>query len=478
MTFEEQQILFTTLGGSFGLLHLLLYLFSRNSRSNLYFALFSFSFALTLYLDTASAMATSQPAMLTLLGWNRLLAPFVLIFALLFLYGSFEDHIPRRFYIWVVLMAAAGVWGFMDPLNISVRLLMLGIMMADSIYVLTSAVSDGREGAWIIAVGFTLFALGVIYDFLVDLGVMLPWWQVQNGYPFGYAGLIGTMSVYLARDFAQRNERILEQERENMQLENERKLLELEDRRKTAELKEAREFQQGLLPVDPPGHPHYETAFHQQTSAEVGGDYYDCRLEPDQSLTIAVGDAAGHGLRAGMVAAVAKSLFVSANEIVDLPGFLRGASKVFRRMKLRKYFMALWLVRLSDDQVELCAAGMPPVLVYRRNKDVVDEIKLRSMPVGGPVNFPYRSESLKLGKDDLLLVASDGLAECINHRDMMLGEGRLKVLFRRSARRHTGAEDVLSQLIHQVDEWRGPAALRDDLTLCVVKAKVFLKYSG
>jgi len=172
-----------------------------------------------------------------------------------------------------------------------------------------------------------------------------------------------------------------------------------------------------------------------------------------------------------MVAAVAKSLFVSAGKIEDLPGFLRNASKVFRRMKLRKYFMAMWIVQLNDDYVELCAAGMPPALVYRRGNDTIEEIRLRSMPIGGPADFPYYPESLQLGSGDVLLVASDGLTECINSFDSMLGKGRLKVLLRRAARKETSAQDVMNLLVRQVDDWRGPIELRDDLTICVVRAK-------
>ena len=41
----------------------------------------------------------------------------------------------------------------------------------------------------------------------------------------------------------------------------------------------------------------------------VGGDYYDYNLTEDEQLTIAVGDATGHGMNAGLVVSAVKSLF-------------------------------------------------------------------------------------------------------------------------------------------------------------------------
>ena len=48
-----------------------------------------------------------------------------------------------------------------------------------------------------------------------------------------------------------------------------------------------------------------------RTATEVGGDYYDFHLADDGALTVAVGDATGHGARAGTMVTVIKSLFTA-----------------------------------------------------------------------------------------------------------------------------------------------------------------------
>ena len=63
-----------------------------------------------------------------------------------------------------------------------------------------------------------------------------------------------------------------------------------------------------LLPSTVPELPDLHVAVYLKTATEVGGDYYDFSEEADGTLTVAIGDATGHGLRAGIMVAVAKSL--------------------------------------------------------------------------------------------------------------------------------------------------------------------------
>ena len=54
-------------------------------------------------------------------------------------------------------------------------------------------------------------------------------------------------------------------------------------------------------------------------ATEVGGDYYDFHLGEDGTLTVAIGDATGHGLKAGTMVAAVKGLFLSLAFHPDIP---------------------------------------------------------------------------------------------------------------------------------------------------------------
>lgn len=61
-----------------------------------------------------------------------------------------------------------------------------------------------------------------------------------------------------------------------------------------------------------PNIPNLEIAAYMKPATEVGSTYYDFHVSKDGTLTVAVGDATGHGLKAGTFVTVTKSLFTPA----------------------------------------------------------------------------------------------------------------------------------------------------------------------
>ena len=122
-----------------------------------------------------------------------------------------------------------------------------------------------------------------------------PFNNINNGYPFGFLMMALLMSIFIARNFVKVNQKFLEQELEAKNLEVTQKLLEEEDKRKTKELSDARELQLSLLP---------------SCNTHIG-DYYDYSLSDKGELSIVIGDATDHGMKAGMMVSIIKSLFLS-----------------------------------------------------------------------------------------------------------------------------------------------------------------------
>jgi serine phosphatase RsbU (regulator of sigma subunit) len=54
-----------------------------------------------------------------------------------------------------------------------------------------------------------------------------------------------------------------------------------------------------MLPKSVPDVPDLEIAVYMKTASEVGGDYYDFKYDRNGTLIIAIGDATGHGMKAG-----------------------------------------------------------------------------------------------------------------------------------------------------------------------------------
>jgi serine phosphatase RsbU (regulator of sigma subunit) len=96
-----------------------------------------------------------------------------------------------------------------------------------------------------------------------------------------------------------------------------------------------------MLPRLIPQLPHVEIAAYMKTATEVGGDYYDFHVGSNGELTIAIGDATGHGLKAGTIVSATKSLFNHLASQSDLAATLEQTSSALKLMNLRSLFMAL-----------------------------------------------------------------------------------------------------------------------------------------
>ncbi len=282
-------------------------------------------------------------------------------------------------------------------------------------------------------------------------------------------GKLGEAFNRMARDQESNRRQLLEQERLRRQQEVDRRLLEAENERQTMELEEARRFQLSLLPATLPEHPDLEIAVFLRTASEVGGDYYDFRPRHDGSLIIAVGDATGHGARAGTMVTVVKTLLASADLGLDLAAFLSHATTAIRSMNLGRRAMALVLARYHEGVLDLASAGMPPVLVSRCPSGEVEEIMSSGVPLGTMAHASYERHEVRLDPGDAALLMSDGLPE-------MLDAGGEPVSYPVVASRwrdvgQLPATEAVAEFERWVEELSPGGVPSDDVTFVVVRRR-------
>ncbi len=244
--------------------------------------------------------------------------------------------------------------------------------------------------------------------------------------------------------------------------------LEADHARQKQELEEARALQLAMLPEHPPALDDLDIAVFMRTATEVGGDYYDFSLDLSGTLTVAVGDATGHGMKAGLVVATTKSYFQSLAAEESL-GIVRQISRGLKEMKLRGMYMSLSLLKLRQDEATLMAAGMPPALLYRSDTDTVEQIVLKGMPLGSFPDFPYQQHAFTLQPGDLLLMMSDGLPELFNPEHEMLGDEPIIERVRQTA--SGSSKQVIERLAQLAASWTDGEPQNDDITLVVIKRK-------
>jgi len=270
----------------------------------------------------------------------------------------------------------------------------------------------------------------------------------------------------MAEDLSMQQQRLVEQERARKEQELQQRLMTVEYDRKTFELEEARRFQLSMLPKHVPEHPAYDVAVYTRTATEVGGDYYDFHLAGDV-LSVTIGDATGHGAKAGTMVTVIKTLFSGYGGVTPPAEFLHDAAEKIKRMDLGRMAMALSLARIERGRLTLSSAGMPPALVHRAAAKTVEEIELSATPLG-TLGSSYEEKSVDLASGDTVLFLSDGFPELMNDAGQQLGYAATLDAFAEAAQRETAA-GVIEALEAFAARWHGDAPPNDDVTFVIVR---------
>jgi serine phosphatase RsbU (regulator of sigma subunit) len=489
-----------------GVLYLFLYLTRLNAQerrdpANLLFSLFAFGYVLawTLSGSVLTVMIDSNELLL----WRQIvLGCFVfdatLLLLPMFLYAVFEGHFPT--YLWILV--ALGAIDSMGQLFVRDWFENWWRIFANtawiwSLFIVGKALRERKTDAWFIAVGVSLYVtvsvLRTLHDFLRfqrGIGLAIFEWDISFIVLITASQLSipACMALYLARRSARTNAQLSQKLVEVQELSDEkirqsldRERLEAENARKTKELDEARELQLSMLPRTIPTPEGSQIAVFMKTATEVGGDYYDFHTAEDGTLTLVLGDATGHGMKAGTMVTIAKSYVQSlAGELMPA-ALLHRINPGIRSMRLRGLFMGLTVIKFHapadapyGTRITLSQAGMPPAFVYRAASSTVETFVLKAPPLGAFTGFAFQECDTALLPGDVLLLVSDGLAERFNAHDEQLEEYRILECFRAECSRQTVVEPqaIVDALVRLGDDWGAARAQDDDVTLLV------LRYAG
>ncbi len=305
--------------------------------------------------------------------------------------------------------------------------------------------------------------------------ILPPYWRTTFAY-FFYASCF--FGLIFGIDRVQRR-RLLTKERNAAAIkeadlraltaEAQSRAIQAENDRKSKELEEARELQLSMLPKQLPQFAHLDIAVYMKTATEVGGDYYDFNVGIDGTLTVVLGDATGHGMRAGTMVTSAKSLFNSYAANPDILFTFQEMSRCIKQMQFHSLAMCMTMLKIQNNKLVMSAAGMPPVYLFRNDSSIIEEHLMKGMPLGTMENFPYELKEVGLFKGDTLLLMSDGFPELQNEQNEIYGYNRARNSFEEVAKREP--EEIISYLKEEGRRWTNDKEPEDDVTFVVIKVK-------
>jgi two-component system NtrC family sensor kinase len=240
---------------AFAVLHFFMFLFYRELKGNLYYALFAASLSLLIYGPFQAGVASDPDTHWYFGQLSEAASILTLLFSIRFLHHELLGRSPK-FFRWlavICLLVLAFCWAI--PLDV-VYVFFAVVLFPEVVRVTYIGVRNRVTGARIIALGWLLFIAGCGFQLLLVLEI-IPQERLFFPYLYGTVALVVAMSFHLARNFARTNRDLaaqlarvkklsgqaLAQERRAREEEVARKELEAENARKSAELEEARKRQ-------------------------------------------------------------------------------------------------------------------------------------------------------------------------------------------------------------------------------------------
>lgn len=252
--------------------HMLLFLFYRKQRSNLYYSIFMFLFSGVVFNVFLSNVLTETPDFRIVYDFiTSLLFPFFFLPLTVFLYTLFLKKIPKIFWVIIGIGVIISVLYYLNVGNIPV--LYMGyilLLWIETTRVIIRAMLKKFDGAWIIGIGVLFFIL--FFTLIIIIAATFGNINVDGSSPYALLFMISlllaivsiplSMSVYLARDFSRTNMNLekqleqvkilsaksLEQEREKKKiLEGQKEKLEVQVKERTKELAAEQEKTEELL---------------------------------------------------------------------------------------------------------------------------------------------------------------------------------------------------------------------------------------
>jgi serine phosphatase RsbU (regulator of sigma subunit) len=193
------------------------------------------------------------------------------------------------------------------------------------------------------------------------------------------------------------------------------------------EMQSAREIQQYLIPDQLPPTPGLAIHSVYQPSREVGGDFFQVLPCPrDGSTLIVIGDVAGKGLQAGMLAALIVGAIRTAFQFTEDPAGILAVLN--ERLQGRGLVTCLAMRIDPNGSAQVANAGHLPPYINGKELALEGAFPLGALPA---VSFP--SQRFQLSAGDSLLLISDGIIEARNTAGELFGFERTREISTQSA---------------------------------------------
>ena len=236
------------------------------------------------------------------------------------------------------------------------------------------------------------------------------------------------------------------------------------------ELKVAAEIQRGLLPVPNVTGAFFTAAASSAPCLAVGGDFFDYVDLPGGRFGFIVGDVAGKGSPAALLASAVTGMCGAESTYQTSPAAVisRINHGLFRRSIENRFLTAFYGVLASDGALAFTNGGHnAPVLVTSSG---IRRLETGGMVLGLFEQSTFEEETVALQPGDFVIVFSDGVTEALNTAGEEYMDDRLLASIDRHRKGGLeSAQQFLENLLADVRAFCDGEMPHDDITLLLVR---------
>lgn len=233
----------------------------------------------------------------------------------------------------------------------------------------------------------------------------------------------------------------------------------------------ARRVQMSLMPNRLPQIPGVELAGIVRPALSVGGDFYDCLLQPNGELYFTLGDVSGKGMSAALIMSMTRTTMRNAARLLshNSPQAIldRSNENLYDDFTEVSMFATIFTgsYRVGDGRLCYANAGHAPV-IYRPAQGRARMLEATGVPLGVLPQIGGTALTLFMGAGDLLVAGTDGLNEARNQQGELFNYDRLLRLVDVLAERT--ADEILQGILTAVARF-SQSQQEDDQTILIIK---------
>ena len=233
------------------------------------------------------------------------------------------------------------------------------------------------------------------------------------------------------------------------------------------DLRLAADIQRALLPAPECEGGFFEIAAAARPSRTVGGDFYDYLVLDDGRVGFTLGDVAGKGPSAALLAVAVLNNFAALAPVCGNPAELlsRINGALLRRAVEARFATMFYGVTAPDGVLRYCNAGQEPPAVVRGDR--LDWLETGGIVLGLFGSATYEAGTVRLDPGDLVVLFSDGITEARNTAGEEFGRDRLVTVLERC--RGGSASACLDAILREIQQFSADALQYDDITVLVFR---------